>query len=88
MLWKERHIPKVELGIAHFDPEFVPGEFLRAEVVSRLLVAYLHHPFLLLVEKVCGGRVVGQSEPDPDGHDHTEQAFDDIHPSTKISVLV
>ena len=76
-----------ELRVAQGEPHLLPGEVLVTHVVSALLVAHAHHPLFLVGEKVGVGGVVGQTEPDEDGADDAEEAFDDVYPSSLVSIV-
>lgn len=70
-----------ELGVGDGDAHLGPAELAAAHVGGALGVAHPHHVFLVGGEEVGVGRVVGEPEPDQDGADEAEEAFDDVHPS-------
>ncbi|GMF70393.1 unnamed protein product [Aspergillus oryzae] len=70
-----------QFGIAQCGPHFVPAELVAAHVSAALFVAHAHHPFFFCSEEVRLCWIVGETEPDQDGADHAEEAFDDVDPS-------
>jgi hypothetical protein len=73
---------KKEFGITQSNSHLLPTELITPHVFAALFIPHTHHPSLLFVEEISLCWVVRQTEPDQNRTCRTEEAFNNVNPSS------
>ena len=78
--------PYIKLWVSESNANLSPIKLIRTHVLLSLSSSAPHHLFLLSIEKPGLARVVWKTEPNREGAYDTEYSFNNVDPSTFVSV--